>query len=418
MRARILMALAVTGTIVGCHRAKAPEPENVILVIIDTLRVDHLGLYGHERNTTPHIDELAKKSFVFDRAFSTSSWTRPAIASILSSARPDEHHILSELPEETLAETFVTIPEYFKSNGYVTAGIYTNPHFKFGLEQGIDFRRFKADGSAEWVYSTALKWLKEKRDKPFFLLIHDLDPHDDYKFHGRFPYAPRDSDFRAVRVAFPGSRSGVGKACANKPRWLSGDEIGEMKACYDQEVAYVDYHLGRLIADLEQSGLIKNTIIVVTADHGEEFADHGGYWHGCTLFNELVHVPLIVYAPGHDGGRIDHPVSLLDIFPTLLDLTDTSRDHRPSLSGRSLIPLMNGGSLPPRAQYMATAFRGPLRQAVMSGGFKLIRDARGDHHLFFLPSDPRETYDLAGSRIGNLVIPDLSKLERNYSTSP
>lgn len=413
----VLLGLMLLGS--GCHERVPHNPDagppNVVLVIVDTLRADHLGVYGHPRNTTPNIDRLARRSVVFDRAYAASSWTRSSIASLLSSMWPDEHGILSESMDERLAASVYTLPEILRDNGYTTAGWYTNPHFRFGLEQGLTERNYRPGGSADWVYRGAVSWLHHyDRKKPFFLLLHNIDPHDVYRYHREFPFAPKDSQFRKVSDWFPNARFGVGKSCSNPILSLPEGGIEEMEACYDQEVAYTDHHLGKLLSTLGKLGLMKNTVIIITADHGEEFLDHGGLWHGCTLYDELVRIPLIVYIPRIEHRRITIPVSSVDLYPTLIDFALPAKLAELQLSGQTLRPSLEGRKQPRVPAYMATRFRGPLRQAVVLGRYKMIKRAGEKARLYDLLADPNERHELSRTFVGRFVAAAMSSIARDY----
>ena len=314
----------------GCIRAPEERP-NVILIVVDTLRADHLNCYGYDENTAPNIDRLAQRSALFLQAYSSSSWTRAAVASILTSKYPIEHGIMSESPKNILHSDFVTIPEVFSKYGYDTGLIYTNPHYEFGLKQGFDYTDYTKDGKAELVYGKAEDWLKKEDGRPFFLMIHNNDPHDGYAFHRGFSRYPRNSPFRKLQPYFPPRRIGENdnkNYSSNQVIRLQGKDLKEMIGNYDDEIRYLDHYFGVFLDYLDRSGLMKNTIVILTSDHGDEFLDHGGYWHGFTLYNELIHVPLVFYIP-HVGPRVvREKVGTLDIYPTLLDLCGMKKNKQ------------------------------------------------------------------------------------------
>lgn len=390
-----------TANIRGMYPIDVPDdgvPWNVVFITVDTLRADALGVYGNGRpGITPTLDALAAKSFVFERAYSTSSWTRPAIASLLTGKHPTELGIMSEGGKHRLSEHATTLPELFADLGYETAGWYTNPHFKFGMEQGFRERNYRPTDDAEKVYDEVVSWVTQQAQSRYFLLVHTVDPHDVYKHHEEFPFAPQKSKMRTVAYLFPKSGSGIGGSCSNrdKARALSDEELAEMRACYDQEVAFTDRQIGRLVDALEETGQMDRTIIVFSADHGEEFRDHGSYWHGCTLYDELVRVPLLIYVPGTMGRRIQAPVSIVDLYPTLVDLITPPALEEIDVSGRSLRPLLEVAPWKSPPVYATTEFRGPLRQMVILGDRKLVSSPSAtDIEAYDLGRDPKETKNL------------------------
>jgi arylsulfatase A-like enzyme len=375
--------------------AQAP---NVVLVVVDTLRADHVGCYGYARATTPNIDRLARDAFVFRNTYSPSSWTRSAVASILTSKTPLEHGITSESLTDVLAPDFLTLQEYLRNQRYRTAAIITNPHYRFGIDKSFDEVSYSDNGPADGVYTQVVDYITANRDRPFFLLIHNNDPHSAYAYHEHFSTTPRDSPYRRVEPLLPATRSDLPlDSAANREHTviLGAAALEEMKANYDGEIAFLDYHVDRLVAILRALRLWDRTIVVITADHGEEFLDHGSYWHGGTLFEELIRVPLIVHVPGLGARQIDARVNTLDIFPTLIDLVGGRPLSAGQFAGRSLVPLMKGEAAAERDMVGVTAFRSRLKYSLIRGDYKLIAYATGETiGLFNLQNDPHELHDI------------------------
>ncbi|MCA9535796.1 MAG: sulfatase-like hydrolase/transferase [Myxococcales bacterium] len=323
------------------HQNRATPPANagnVLVIVVDTLRADHLPAWGYTAGRTPHLDAFAADAVRFDQAFSNASWTRPSFASIMSGRMPSSHAVMgkgSRLPEEV-----TTMAEVMHERGFVTSGFVTNfnvePRFNFG--QGFDEYRFlepdfvfgaDADSSkllvlqvarrvrekingmldvvapgadyqdAETVNRELFGWLERApSDRPWLLFAAYMDPHDPYFSH---PY----------------SGSGYSRAAHQNPR---PDEADALRALYDGEITYWDQHFGELIAELQRRGVYDDMTIIVTSDHGEEFGEHGGFWHGDTLYDEQVRVPLLVKLPGNSRGGtvLRHWVQSIDIMPTLL----------------------------------------------------------------------------------------------------
>lgn len=318
---------------------KAPAPDkagNIVFIVVDTLRADHLPLWGSDRVKTPNLDAFAQDAVVFDNAFSNASWTRPSFASLLTGRLPSSHQTMSK--SASLPDEIVTLPEALSDGGYTTYGVVTNynvaPFFNF--HQGFDryeyleptfvlgandtaakllfvqaarqaIEKFKAKSGqvepgstyrdAPTVNRSIAAFLDEGPKAPFFLFAGYMDPHD--------PYYPHPYD-----------GTGYSRAAHQKPE---PDEAEPLRKLYEGEIAFWDEHFGALIADLKRRGLYDSTTIVVTSDHGEEFMDHGGFWHGTTLYDEQVHVPLLVKFPGTGkGSTLSHWVQSVDLMPTLL----------------------------------------------------------------------------------------------------
>jgi arylsulfatase A-like enzyme len=335
----------------------------VLLVTIDMLRADRLGA------AMPALDALEADSVVFEAGRSTTSWTLPALASLMTSSYPATHRATQMT--SVLDGSFTTLAERLGAAGYATRGIASHVFLKdrFGLSQGFeDYDASLAKSmarSAELVSSPAvtrhaLDWLDQRPEadqRPFLLWVHYFDPHADYLVHG-----------------------GDGGAQGTEPERYRG------------EVRFTDAWLGRLLAGLRERGLSDNTVVVVVADHGEEFGDHGATRHGHTLYEELVRVPLVIHVPraaGPFAGRLSSlrlttPVSLLDVEPTLLELCDVGVDPT-SLAGSSLVPLMLGQPFPERPILSEVSLRdGRHMDALVLGEWKLIvhRDGTRESELY------------------------------------
>ena len=312
----------------------------MLFVVVDTLRADHLPVYGYSAGKTPRLDGFARDALRFEQAYANASWTRPSFASLLTGRYASSHGVMSKaasLPDEA-----TTIAEAFGAAGYHTGGIVTNynvaPFFNF--DQGFDEYHYLAphflfgasDTSAKLSALQILRRVDEKArsmlgrvepgsayqdaetvnaeidrflagrkgTKPWLLFVGYMDPHDPYYEH---PY------------------NGVGysRAAHVKP---DPSEADRLRRLYDGEISYWDEHSGRLIDGLKQRGLYDDLTIVVTADHGEEFMEHGGFWHGTTLYDEQLHVPLLLKLPKGEraGSVLTHWVESVDIMPTLLSL--------------------------------------------------------------------------------------------------
>lgn len=304
----------------GC-KGKKIKDFNVVLIVIDTLRSDHLPFYGYEKNTAPFLWELSKKSVIFENAFSASSWTSPGTASIFTSLYPYQHGVLMGLlairnarkidpnvEVNRIPEEITTITEVFKKHGYQTYGVSDNLNIgeRQGFTQGFDkFRTFMYK-QAPAVNRTIKKWHKELTTKgKYFLYIQYMEPHAPY--HPREPWYKPYEDRKKDRIS-----------------------------AYDSEINFVDRHIKELFELFQWD---KNTLIIITADHGEGLWDHGLMAHGKTLYREEVQVPLMFYLPGGiTPGRFSTNVSTIDILPTVRNLLDLPGDKNDE--GVSLVPMM------------------------------------------------------------------------------
>jgi arylsulfatase A-like enzyme len=379
-----------------------PDAENVILILIDTLRADHLSMYNsHTRVQTPMLDKLAKESMVFLNPIAQENWTKPSVATVLTGLYPQTHNTKTE--KNRLPSSALMISEYMKKMGFITAGFVANGYIsgKFGFKRGWDhWTNYVREGKpnrAQFVADDVIKWLDKKPDdKPFFLYIQTIDPHVPYIPPNRYralydnepykgPVIPRDTAKLLEKV-----KSGSFKLT---PR----DKI-RLEALYDGEISYHDFHLARIYNALKEKGLLENTLIVVTADHGEEFFDHGKVGHGHSMYNELLHVPLIIRLPGASPvqakSEYKKDVQLVDILPTIFELS--SLEIPDDLEGESLVSILKGKD---NRSYLHPGFSDFLngQRVVKTGRFKLIY--RGlKTTVFDLKTDPAETTDLSDTR--------------------
>jgi len=392
----LMLAIVVFGG-VGCQDAR---PRNLLLISLDTLRADHLGCYGYERPTSPFLDGLAAEGVVFERAHAASPWTLPSHTSLFTGLYPSQHGVKDEgfsVPEEVL-----TLPQSLGERGFATAAV-VSAHFlapRYGLDRG--FERYivvptnpRHGGAATSVTANGLEWLGKQQGRPFFLFLHYMDIHSDYRAAPRFealfaaPYrGPVDGSTRQLR-AF--TRKQIAFDAADRARLID---------LYDAEIRQLDGALESLFARLREQGALDHTLVVVTADHGEEFFEHGGVLHGQSHYQEMLHVPLILVGPGLPRGlRIAAPVSLVDLAPTLLALF--SAPAPATLAGRDLAPLWRTRNLdwPERSLFAEadrTVERRDTERALIRGNWKLVlhRDT-GARELYDLAADPREQVNLA-----------------------
>ncbi len=315
----------------------------IILYVVDTLRADHTGPYGYHRDTTPILDELAREGVVFEQMVAQSSWTKPSMASVMTSLLPAGHGAVRRL--EYLSASHLTLAERLDESGWATGAVVANAVLyarRAGFDQGFEYfaglhgpkvrRSHRVPAAA--VVDAALEWLDARRGLPTFLWMHTMDPHTPYT-----PPSPFDQRFGGD------SPPGGGKA----PPGLDAKRSGERRVWidkYDGEIAYGDQELGRFLQALRERGLYDRATILFLSDHGEEFYDHGGVRHGFTLHEELIRVPLVVKLPGgaHAGRRIAQQVQTIDVVPTVLDAAGVAPTGE--IAGRALQRVLAGDEAP------------------------------------------------------------------------
>jgi arylsulfatase A-like enzyme len=375
-RRRLLMAIALIALgVLLLLTAMRPAPRNLILITLDTTRADRLGCYGDSSALTPVLDELAKKGVLFERAYAPVPLTLPSHATMFTGLYPPEHGVHNN-GQGALPESIPTLATELQQEGYDTAAFVAAFVLdkKFGLGRGFQTYNddlSQADDSQHGhhryrpgrvVIDSAIRWIDRREKKPYFCWIHLFDPHFPYLIHAD----------------------------------MFGDQFAERP--YDAELAYVDQQLGRLMAELEQSGKLNNTTIVIVGDHGESLGEHGERAHGMTLYESVLRVPMIIVSPGQVTGglRVSAPVSLADLCPTMLDcLVEKSL---PDISGRTLRAAMQGEPLPSQHCYAETdepyqtARWSPLR-ALITTEYKYVRSTRPE--LYNLQQDPKENHNLA-----------------------
>jgi len=373
--------------------APGPRIPLVLVVMIDTLRADHTSLTGYAVDTTPNLARLAQDGAFFQRAYTPASWTRPSTASLLTSVAPERHRTQDRL--DRLGADQWTWSEAARAEGYQTVAISANPNVLpiWGFEQG--FGRFIDFDSYGWVkkrrdaadlFRRAGEIIDEEgvgRGVPLFLYLHPIDPHH--------PYKPPVEVTREIYPDFSDKESG-----RELRRWAKPRDVRSAIRRYDGEIRHTDAEFGRLLDGLKQRGLYDPALIIVVGDHGEEFFDHGGLYHGRSLYEEQLRVPMIIKLPrdmteeGVAGARIDALTSIADALPTAAEAAGWETPA--GLQGRSLLGLMRGGP-PVHEQLLASLeLDGRRAHALIRGNHKLIRilTPKPTLLLFDLDRDPGE----------------------------
>jgi arylsulfatase len=403
----------------------APRPEgpgpNVVFVTVDTLRADHLSCYGYPRPTSPFLDSLAAEGTRCADATSAASWTKPATGTILTGLYPSRHGALYHGSLLHTPEGHQTLAEAFRDRGYVTAGFVANPNLKRVFEFGRGFDVY-FDSPVEdtvtlacirgshfgqllmtllrhqfnWNYENdiarmnqeVLAWLDKNHDQRFFLYAHYIDPH--------IPYDPPAH----YREQFEQDH---GFALFNERKQKVGIDL------YDGEIRYTDDGLEALVEKLKAVGVWENTLFVFTSDHGEEFFEHGALGHGFSLYQEVVHVPLILRGPGVPAGTVlETPVQIVDLAATVLALA--GREEREFGDGRSFHDRIQAGGDDSQLLFMESEFgqddsnqRAFVFSGVRTGQWKLVLTEEneffpparyGREALYDLAADPLEKRNL------------------------
>jgi len=325
---------------------KGKNDHNIILISVDTLRADHVGCYGYERETTPNIDALAADSTLFSHVYASSPWTLPSHVAMLTALYGVHHQVYHD--DEKMDPALTTLADVLRQNHYFCSAFVGGGFVSavYGFSKGFDSYSEGAGGvfsqrSAELLYENVSDWLDQNaEDKNFFLFLHTYQPHDPYACPDpyRSMFLPADAKWRHINLL--GHLDGK----PNIFKKLPDDERLNAIGLYDAEIRYTDEQLvGPLIQKLKSAGLYDKTLIVFTSDHGEEFFDHSSWGHGHQLYDESLKVPLIIKFPNsaHKGIRCDTIVSLVDVMPTILEEAgiDVSRLD---LDGQSLIPVLTG----------------------------------------------------------------------------
>lgn len=404
-----MLALLALGAACG-----SPEPEtspNVLFYVVDTLRADELGAYGNPVVQTPALDRFADEGTLFERVYAPSSWTRTSVASILTGMEPDVHGV--EERDDALSPDLTLLPEVLAEHGYTTAAMVANPNIGsfFGFDRGFGtfvelYWRGHAGrvGSSELITGSseltdrAAAWLADA-PRPFFLFVFSIDPH--------WPYDP-PARFDRYGGDYAGSVEDGGPSVLRDD--LDAADRARVRSLYDGEVSENDESFGRLLDRLRALGLDDDTLVVFTSDHGEEFWDHGGRWHGTTLFEESVRVPLVVRGPGVAAGRRSAPaVGLVDLAPSVLERLGLpipdGLQGRPVLGGRP-----THGS---RALFARLNLDGHSLRAVVQPPWKLVRDLQSGRQLLFqLERDPAERASEDDARARRVAAMDTLLIER------
>ena len=390
-------------------------PPNIVIIVMDTARQDRLSCYGYDRDTSPRLRELARTSTVFGNAYSTSSWTSPAHASLFTGLFPIAHGVTQE--HWRMSGDLVTLAEVLSQHGYETVGIVENPILsdKNGFDQGFSVyyptwridralgkspseRRSESGNTAADIF---LETVRRDRDRPFFIFVNLIAPHSPYDSSEQFEYEfVTERDISLVENLWREHYLGR--------RVLTEAELGHLSELYDAELLYTDHLVGIMMDGLRASGQWDDTFFVVTSDHGENIGDHGHVDHVFALNEALIRVPLIIRYPARfgSGSGDDRPVQLTDVFPTVLEAAGIDAEAFPD-QGLSLLSdripadraifseyywpkqVLSCLDEADRDDPALAPFKRSLRSVIV-GGAKLVWASDGRHEVFDLATDPDE----------------------------
>jgi choline-sulfatase len=382
-------------------RPSSGNRPNIILLSIDSMAARHLSCYGYSRKTSPAMDRLAASGVLFENVIAQTNWTKPSLASLHTSLYPSVHKTDSrgETGDRTdeqarnraniLDARFRTMAQEFKDGGYATAGISNGgyAHSFFGFGRGFDYYENAGGGLKSCSYRM-LQWVLKNPDIPFFTWMHAWDIH--FPYMDRPPYNLMYAPKRAEIVLDAATRYKVN----NGERKLSASELESLEGMFDGAINYVDDLVAAFVGELDRLGLSQNTFLVITADHGEAFQEHGFVEHTECLYGEVLQVPLILVGPGMEKGlRIKSQARLIDIMPTLLDLGGLSPQN--DIQGVSLLPWIKG-NLKNDLVAASETERGGGQVALSDGRHKLIKHrADGRTEIYDLVADPKEMTDIS-----------------------
>jgi len=406
---------------------RQPQRPNIVLITLDTTRADHLGAYGYAAARTPNIDRFASEGILYENAYATSSWTLPSHASILTGLLPMQHGAQTAPVDPVgrlgygvrpLAERFTTLAERFREAGYHTGAVVGGPALgrELGVSQGFDIFEDDLSGKNEVyvgkratdVANLAIAMVSKFGADPFFLFVNFFDPHAPYR-----PPPPEGRGLPDLKDS-PLPRSLLKRLIANEPARLPDEledwerlEIAKMKRGYDAEIAFMDRHLGRLLAAIEAVPRRAGTLVAITGAHGESFGEHNFVSHGAHLYEDNVRVPLIIRMPDREGAgtRVSQPVQNHRLFATLLHAAGLETKDglvAPDLSGPRAPIVTETRRSSANIRLLGPFFDRDLR-AIYDPPYKLIESSTGALELFDLDREKGEYANLVDRR------PDISR---------
>lgn len=389
-----LLANAACGVLAAKNKYDNRSRPNVIYIMVDTLRADHLGCYGYARNTSPNIDKLAGESTRFSRAISQAPWTTASVSSFMT-GRYLHISMDSSLGVMPPPANVMFMPELLKDRGYSTAAVISNTLAGKSLHLNRGYERYyetdvKVENTLEGkqqipgtVLSKSLEMIKQMKGKRFFLYSHFMGPHSPYAAHPEYNFYP---DYKGKL-----SRDGVFANCGK----YAGDDLKYATALYDEEIAYTDHYIGLLLDELKKQGLYDNTLIVLFADHGEGLNEHGEMQHGDHLYDDTLSVPLIIKLPKQNSGSVVGGVfSLVDLLPSVAEFIGC---NSPALEFDGRAIRLDGLRRIRQSNIYSSTDTGVVKlESLRSETTKLILDRDSKKtEMFDLVKDPAEKRNIA-----------------------
>jgi arylsulfatase A-like enzyme len=420
---------------------------NVLLIIMDSVRASHLSCYGYLRETSPVIDRIAREGVLYEKAISVSSWTLPVHGSLFTGLYPSTHGLM--VSKDALPDDLPTLATQLKSQGYQTASFSNNPYISdiTKLTKGFDRvedlwrvskphgierkkiskikeklerfgspaepliwmisylqrirsiwkrRKNEQDNGAHLANEKIASWLQEvwDRSKPFFIYVNYMETHEPYNPPSSYQRRFMPKRYSPLRVARVGNQESILKR--NARRRLQDLEI--LRALYDGEIGYLDSKIGELLDFIDSMGIMDETVIIITSDHGDSLGEHNQIGHRVALYDELLHVPLVIrYKPYFPSGtRIGQQVSLIDLYPTILELSGVNLNQN---SPNAFFNLLEPPSKESRPFVIAEnkkpkSYQGVVEQMVRTEEFKYIWKSNDQHELYDLINDPEELHNI------------------------
>lgn len=383
---------------------------NVILIVLDTFRADRLAAYGNTQGLTTFLDQWAAKSTVYEHAYANSAWTAPSVATLLLAQYPSEHQIIRMT--SVLPDSARTLAEVVRDNGFGTAGFSGNMQIskKTGFAQGFDtFKLLLSstipNGDALQLNQAALGWLaqRNKDDRPFFLYLQYMDTHSPYREHPGLtpPRAPalQASDADLNKRLTDGS---FAAAFGNYDPWhFQPAETQRLWDLYDGEVRYLDHRVAEFLGSLEQRGLLRHTLVIITADHGEQFGEHGMFCHGVSLYEPAIRIPLIVRFPNQSRPeRFTTPVELGGLAPAILKQLGIPQPTEFRIQAMPFGETPRPQAAPPVFSELLPSHPQDFRlhrYALIEGTRKLLVSQTGEYLYNDLATDPQENQELTAA---------------------
>lgn len=389
---------------------------NVVFVSFDALQAAHVGSLGYPRNVTPTIDAMAKEGFNFSRNISVASWTVPASMTWFTGVYPSEHRLVNKFAVfnppgnnvlsnlKKLSPELITLAEILKQNGYATGGFTGNAGVSgfFGYDQGFDQYFFEKGkfGSMAVSIPKGLEWLRANKDRKFFMFLHGYDMHGQNVPAEGFDYRFVDKGYDRKFTGSAAEQEALREeGLANGTVKLRDADVQFWRAIYDEKIQRTDARFKKFIEELDAMGLMEKTIFILTSDHGTEFHEHQHFDHGFSLYDELIHTPLIIKLPKQKAGKVVvDQVSSIDIMPTVLDLLDVKVPEKAQrqLRGASLVPALKGKSVAKDVFFETDYRQFTYKRGIQTAdGWKLIYTLEDKkRELYNIKTDPGETKNL------------------------